>query len=209
MATSSSPPTSGRAARSGRAAPLSPPERRAALVEATLPLLRAHGTAVTTRQIAEAAGVAEGTIFSVFSDKEALIATAIDAGLDPAPTIARLDAVDRDPPLSDRLIAAVEVLQAHLATTWQLLAAVGIEGRPRPTHGTPNEVATRLAAALEPLLDAESVGLRTSPDRATQALLALCVGCSHPAVVDQPMAAGQIVDLFLHGVTGDAYEEPT
>lgn len=202
MAAAPSPPAAGRTSRSGRAAPLAPPERRAALVEATLPLLRAHGTAVTTRQIAEAACVAEGTIFSVFPDKDALIAAAIDAGLDPAPTVGRLAGVDPDHPLADRLVAAVEILQAHLATTWQLLAAVGIEGRPRPSHGTPNEVAARLTRALEPLLERGPVDLRTPPDRAAQALLALCVGCSHPAVVDQPMAADQIVDLFLHGVSG-------
>ena len=49
-----------------RAAPLSPDERRRAIVDAVLPLLIEHGRAVTTRQMAEAAGIAEGTIFRVF-----------------------------------------------------------------------------------------------------------------------------------------------
>jgi len=49
-----------------RVAPLAPDDRRAALIEATIPLLIEHGTAVSTRQIAQAAGVAEGTIFRVF-----------------------------------------------------------------------------------------------------------------------------------------------
>ena len=43
------------AARS-RARRLAPEDRRRALVDATLPLVREHGLAVSTRQIAEAAG---------------------------------------------------------------------------------------------------------------------------------------------------------
>ena len=62
-----------------RATALPADERRTMIVEATLPLLLRHGEMVTTRQIAEAAGIAEGTIFRVFADKDAVIGSVIDS----------------------------------------------------------------------------------------------------------------------------------
>ena len=51
-------------------------------MEVTLPLVLEHGRAVTTAQIAEAAGVAQGTIFRVFATKEELVEEAIDSAFD-------------------------------------------------------------------------------------------------------------------------------
>src|SRR6185437_10931544 len=48
---------------STRAPAMRAEERRAAIIAATLPLLLERGTNISTRQIAETAGIAEGTIF--------------------------------------------------------------------------------------------------------------------------------------------------
>lgn len=189
-------------ARPGRATPLSPPERRAAIIAATIPLLRHHGTAVTSRQIAEAAGVAEGTVFSVFDDKDSLIAAAVDAALDPEPAIERLATIDPDRDLEDRLIEAVRILQDHIAHIWQLLVAVGPAGHPTRPKMASNHAAARQVAALEPLFAPVAAELRQSTADAAHALLALTLGCSHPAVVEHPMPPEQIVDLLLDGVRG-------
>jgi AcrR family transcriptional regulator len=113
---------------------LPPDDRRAALVAATIPLLREHGLAVSTRQIAEAAGVAEGTIFNVFPDKQSLLSAAITAAFDPEPVRQAFDRIPRVAPipggaanewrradLRRRLIHAVEVLDVRVAQNEALL----------------------------------------------------------------------------------------
>jgi AcrR family transcriptional regulator len=67
---------------SPRAAPLSADERRDAIIDVVVPLLLEHGRDVSTRQIAEAAGIAEGTIFRVFPDKAALWTATAERTLD-------------------------------------------------------------------------------------------------------------------------------
>ena len=78
-----------------RAAPLPPAERRAALIAATEPLLERFGREVSTRQIAQAACVAEGTIFRAFPTKEALIDAVLDDIFAVESTCDRLARIDR------------------------------------------------------------------------------------------------------------------
>ena len=84
---------------------MAPEDRRAALIAATIPLLHEHGLDVSTRQIADAAGVAEGTIFGVFKDKSSLVVAALVQALDPQPTLDALAAIDRGLDLRERLVA--------------------------------------------------------------------------------------------------------
>ena len=63
---------------------MAPDERRRAIVDVVVPLLlRARG-GVTTKQIAEAAGIAEGTIFRVFPDKAALLMAVAEETMNPS-----------------------------------------------------------------------------------------------------------------------------
>ena len=63
---------------------MAPDDRRQAIVDVVVPLLLRHGDDITTRQIAEAAGIAEGTIFRVFPDKSALLMATAEETMNPA-----------------------------------------------------------------------------------------------------------------------------
>jgi AcrR family transcriptional regulator len=190
------PPATGRVpSRSRRATALPPEERRAAIVAATIPLLARYGTHVTTREIAAAAGVAEGTIFRVFADKEALIDAVVESALDPAPVEAALAGIDRELPFEQRLTVAVEILQLRIAEIWQLLSALG---RSAPAK---QKLRQGDLAQLVGLFEPERDRLRHDPAVAARLLRALVLALSHPALVaGEPMAPAEIVSVLLDGI---------
>ena len=179
-----------------RAAAMPAEERRAAIVAATLPLLLERGANVTTRQIAEAAGIAEGTIFRVFADKDDLVAAAVEAALDPAPTEAALAAIDPALGLEAQLVEAVAVIQRRLADIWRLMAAIGHQAKgPKEGHRPPD------LQGLEVLFARHRKCLRTDPKTAALQLRALTLALSHPALSpDGPLAPDEVVALLLDGI---------
>src|SRR5947209_8064703 len=110
---------------SKRASALPPDERRSMIVQATLPLLLEHGDRVTSRQIAEAAGIAEGTIFRAFADKDEVIAAVVEAALDTLPLEAALDDIPADLSFEASLAEAIEIMQQRVIDIWRLVSSIG------------------------------------------------------------------------------------
>ena len=181
-----------------RARPMPATERRAAILAAARPLVLEHGLATTTRLIAEAAGVAEGTIFRVFPTKDELFDAVIDAEFDPDPFLAAIRRIDLEQPLEDRLVEAVTLLQRRFVNIFDLMIALGVRRPPERLRHP--ELRQRLAEeGLIRLVRPDADRFRVSPEDVVQLLRLLTFSGSHPHISDHRLTAPQIVDVVLHG----------
>jgi len=186
-----------------RARPLSPEERRDRLIDTTLQLLREHGRAVTTRQIAQAAGVAEGTIFRVVESKEELVELAITRAFEPGALADRILEIDPGLPLRDRLVRLTSILQQRFRATFELMKKVGMVRPADHVHDSPDAIAMRerMQALLESVVGVDEDRLSVPAGVFVHRLRLLTFAGSHPHISDGALLTPEeIVDTLLHGL---------
>lgn len=181
----------------GRAAPLSVDDRRRAIVEAVIPLVLEKGADVTTREMAEAAGVAEGTLFRAFGDKDSIVQAAVETYLDPAPLRRSIRGIDVSLPLEVKVRAILEILQKRFAGVFQMMHASGRHGPPPALTGR-NDYAALVAEVLQS--DAGRLGW--PPERIAPLLRLIAFSTSLPQFSrNTTFTLDELTAFALHGIS--------
>ncbi len=186
-----------------RASALSADDRRASILAAAVPLLRERGQAVTTKEIADAAGIAEGTVFRVFEDKQALIEAAFATFMDPTRVREQLRAIPADAPLEDKVRTIVVVLRARFKGVVGMMHALGMSGPPKHIPSNDERIRQRMITegVTRELLAAHADELRVEPIEAVQLIRMLVFASEFPALNDGPQfTTDQLTDIILRGI---------
>ncbi|CAN7529069.1 TetR/AcrR family transcriptional regulator [Terrabacter sp. LjRoot27] len=197
---------------------MSPDDRRDALIEVFVRLAHREGRKPTTSEIAQEAGVAEGTIFRVFPTKEVLEKEAVQAAFCPAPVRRRISAIDPEGSLRDRLVDFTRIMQHRFTEVFGLMGALGLTEPPnRGPHQACYDAGRHLrghadeeehVAAHQPLLDTihqmlvhdEDCLVVPGPDLIHRIRLLTFSG-SHPGIADgKVLTPEEIVDTVLFGL---------
>jgi AcrR family transcriptional regulator len=193
---------------SPRAAAMAPDDRRKAIVDVLISLITEKGGEVSTREIAEAAGIAEGTIFRVFPDKRSLMMAAAEEAINPADGQREFDAaLEGLTELWEKVVVVAGRIQDRMHLTMAVMMAVRrhLHDPDEPARPGPPEFIIRaqadLNARLTGMFEPHRDELAVTPEVATTALRSLVFGSGRFELGLGPsLGPEDIAALLLHGI---------
>jgi AcrR family transcriptional regulator len=198
-----------------RARAMAPEERRKAIIDAVVPLLLAQGSAITTKEIAQAAGIAEGTIFRVFEDKRALLLATAEETMNPPSARAEMEAVlSPIPDLRGKIVAVTEHLVERMQRVMLVLMALRghlmaespnghrHDGPPGPPAFVHESNRALVAGLVDFIFEPHRDELRMPPAKAALVMRSLVFGSRQPGMDEaHALTPSEIADVVLHGIS--------
>jgi AcrR family transcriptional regulator len=183
-----------------RAKPMSVDERRSMIVDAIIPLLIEHGREVSTRDIADAAGIAEGTIFRVFADKEEIFGAAVEKFLDPAPLHRGLRAIDPELPLEAKVNDILFQMRSRMTGILGMMQAMGMAGPPPRRPSASNE---NFSDIITEVLRADLDALTLPPERIASFIRLIAFASAIPHFNQgQEIPTAELARMITYGIAG-------
>lgn len=174
---------------------LSGVDRRAQIIAAVTPAVLEHGVGITSRQLAEAAGVAEGTLFKAFGDKESLLVALAEQHMTAADAAAAFESES----LEQLVETMVSVLIERMAFMFQLAMALGpIAQRVAEQRRDEFERSKSwIAMHFEPFAPQLRVTPLVAAELVRTLAWAAAAGWGEP---EPTSSAADIVQVLLHGI---------
>lgn len=170
------------------------------IAEQAVPLFLEHGAALTTRQLADELGIAEGTIFRAFGDKEALKRAVVEAFFTQSRTRMAEGIVDPALPLDEKVAALVRGTRTWMRNMMRMLSLVDREEIPSFFKG-PRDDAYRTAVAAIFAPDAGELTIppdRLGPIVRIAGMAANAAGFAN----DAGLSDDELVHFILYGIAG-------
>jgi len=181
-------------------------DRRRAILRVVVPLLIEKGPALTTAEMAQAANIAEGTIFRVFSDKYSVLFEAIKTAMDPTPAAEAIRAIDPSATMKQQLQDAAGALHGHYDRMFALAESLRSisTGQPESEKDVGRlirESAAGISAALLELFARHRDALQVTPREAAAAFRGLVFATRHPLLpATEQLTVDAALNILLVGI---------
>lgn len=193
---------------------MAPNLRQQAIIEAVTPLLLERGSEATSRELAQAAGIAEGTLFRAFESKDELIHAVLVAYVDVERLTRRMQDVSASAQLEETLEHIIAVLTEHIRGIFAISSALKASprhaGRP-PYHHERSTIIQQITSAIESTLRPFAAELEVGTYQAARFVRGVCFSATfaHDEEAEPALTPSELAGLVVHGITRRAPNSST